>query len=359
MSSFVERIQDLWNSAKTGRAKTRARFQINRDHVQSHEQLGPPFEKEKYYFQIIINEMFLANSREWWTYYDPMAFIVSSYIYDKKLETQPTVVGPDILKQFEQEVPFGMIYQDTPVTSLNPYQGGALTLTVIFNKIQRQNNADTLLRVVESVSSVISPTLLSSAYTKMAETVIDGVETILGLSQTQPILGYRISINPDIHQKLEPTYFALIDMDEGDVSPEQFWVRDNRLYYGDQADDAEPYRENDFILFSIAQGDKRTDERTLPFYPIWETAQELAARPELHYWNEAKANFNTLKRRLLNSPDLTKPDSTRLRTEYLQELMTRRSEAVDEGNLSAGQGLPQEEIELRKIAQELDALDNF
>lgn len=261
-----------------------------------------------------------------------------------------------MLEQFGQQVPRGMIFQNTPASGLHPYQGGSLTLVIILNRLQRQNNADKLLNVVESISGAIDLSTAFSVYLKVAKTVVDGVETLLGLQETISVLGYRITINPDIGQVLEPSYFALIDADAQQINRNNFWIRDSGLCYGDQLATAQPYRDNDFILFSIAQGKERNDDRTLPFYPLWETTQDLASRPGDYFWEEAKAQFNTLKRELLDSPDLTQPDSKRLRNTYFEELKKRRQDTIMEGQLAPTQ-LSDTEAELQQMAADLDKLD--
>jgi hypothetical protein len=356
MYNFFNRVEALWNGLKAGQAKTRAHFMISRDHIENGAQLGSPFEARQQYFQIVINEMFLANQRQWFVNFDPMAFVASSYIYDKQLETLPLVVGPAMLEQFGQQVPLGMIFQNTPASGMHPYQGGSLTLVIILNRLQRQNNADKLLNVVESISGAIDPSTAFSVYLKVAKTVVDGVETLLGLQQTVPVLGYRLTINPDIGQIFEPAYCALIDAADQQIERNKFWVRESRLYYGDQLATAQPYRGNDFVLFSIAQGKERNDERTLPFYPLWETTQDFASRPGENFWQEAKAQFNTLKRELLESPDLTQPDSKRLRDTYFEELKKRRQDTIMEGQLVPTQ-LSDTEAELQHMATELNKLD--
>ena len=37
------------------------------------------FEVGKHYFAVMINELFLAKSREWWTLYDPMAVVTTEW----------------------------------------------------------------------------------------------------------------------------------------------------------------------------------------------------------------------------------------------------------------------------------------
>lgn len=357
MTSLGQRLQAMWNGAKAGKAQKRAHFAISRDHVD--RPLGPPFKPREYYLQIRINEMFLANEREWFAKFDPMAFAVGSYIYDKQLEVSPYVVGPAMLKQFGQAVPLGMIFENTPVSGLHPYQGGPLTLTIMLGKVRRANNADRLLQVVESISAAIAPSAAFATYLSIAGTVMDGVDAILGLNETDAVLGYRVTINPDVGDTLQPTFFALIDEDEAEIDRDQFWVKDSRLFQGSQQATAQPYRDSDYILFSIAQGDSRHDEMTLPFYPLWEAARELAGRPDLHFWKEAKAQYLTLQRSLINSPDLTRIDNQRLRNEYLEELKGIREAAVLASELAGGIDLPKDEFELGQASDALDKLDRF
>ena len=351
MASIWDRLQNLWNDARAGETRTPACFSIKAEQ-------GVPFSPRQHYFQIVINEMFLANEREWFAEYSPMAFVAATYIYDNKRETSPFIVGPSMLEEYGHKLPQGMIFRNTPVTSLHPYQGGELILTVILYKVQRKNNVDNVLKVLEKVSSVINPAVPAidfPSYLKIAHSIMDGVETLLGLEETVPVVGYRLTINPDIGQPLEPTYMVLIDSDEREVKKDEFLVRESRLHHGSQ-----PYRREDFVLLKIAQGDKRTDEQTLPFYPLWETTREMATRSANdHFWDETKAHFKTLNRALLNSPDLTKPDYDRLSDEYLAEVKEQRERAIALGSLKATSELPEEETRARRMAEELDELDDL
>ncbi len=364
MSNVFIRVTRLWNNLQAGPAKTRACFMISRNHIDMGNQLGNGFKARDHYFQLIINEMFLANERQWFVTYDPMAFVASSYIYATRQETLPIVVGPTMLQQLGQEAPASPIFRNIPVTGLHPYQGGGLTLTIILNRLQRQNNAEKLLQIVENISGAIDPSTALLTYLKIARAVLAGAEMLFGLAQTIPVVGYRTTINPDIiGQPLEPGYFALIDADTKQVAQDKFWVRDSHLCYGDSLATARDYRDHDFILFSIAQADKRSDERTLPFYPLWQTAQDLAARPEQPYWDAAKKEFNVLLRELLISSDLTRPDMERLQGEYFAELEKRRKMARRAQGLPSVPGQPgqlqlsEPETTLRQVAAALDKLD--
>jgi hypothetical protein len=361
MGDLMNVVQSWWSRLKSSEAKTRAHFAIERKHTDDATTLGGHFEAKQHYFQVIVNEMFLANSREWWVTYDPMVVAAASYIYDMNVETVPFVSGPSMLKDFGHPTPEGMIFRNTPVSGLHPYQGGAFTLTLMLYKVQRKNNAERLLQVVEGISRSLDPSNTLTAYLKVAGTIVDGVESILRLEETVPVLGYRVSSNPDVKQMLNPDYWVLVDEDSAaaTMKPELFRVSQSRLYHSGGNGQEQEYRDHDFVLFRIAQGVKRTDESTLPFYPLWTTARDFAARADDEFWKEAKAQFNTLKRSLLSSPDLTTPDSARLRSAYLEELKKVRQDSVNESNLGGEKTLSEEEKDLRRMGAELDKLDKL
>ena len=83
------------------------------------------FQSDQHYFQVRINEMYLKYSRNWFSRYDPMVFVVSEFTYDKKAEAVPFVVGQQMMEKFEKNTPTGMIFSDTRVAGVHPYRGGA------------------------------------------------------------------------------------------------------------------------------------------------------------------------------------------------------------------------------------------
>jgi hypothetical protein len=358
MPSIASRVANLWNTVAHSEAQTREHFQIPPSQIESSSAPGTPFEPKRHYFQVILNEMYLEHDREWFATYDPMAFVACSFVYENSTRTIPTVIGPQMLEQYKQAVPRGMIFRNTPAMTLNPYVGGPVTITMILGKIQRDNYADRLLSVIEKLSSALVPSTATATYIPIAEAVMEGVETLLGLSETESILGYNVTYNPVEGENFAPGYFALLDTTK-QIDRSRVWVKESRLYAGATLDDAKPYTDSDFAVFSIARATRRTDENLLPFYPIWQTTRDLAARTGDHFWQEAKANFNTVKRSILLSPDLTTDDSKDLRSRYLAELKDIRTEAALEGNLAAAVSLSDEEAELAGMAAELNQLDEL
>jgi hypothetical protein len=357
---MLDRAKELLGKAKAEQARTRAHFPIPPERVEDRgaEDLAAeePFAPHRHYFQVVVNEMHLANSREWHKRYEPMVFVAATYIYDKDEQTSPFVVGSALLKRFGQPLPSGLIYRNVPVTGLHPYQGGALTLTVFLIALESQNNADRLLDVVERIAGAVSPSIAFTTYLKLADPVMRGVESLLGLDEARPILGHHGTTNPDVRQRFVPEYFAMIDADEAQVDPTRFHVCDSRLHM-DDGNGSVPYRERDFVLFKVTQGVQRSDEQTLPFFPLWREALDFAGTPDDASWREAKARFLTLNRTLRSSPDLTEPDADRLRSMYLEQLKRARNQAVDYSNLGNIDEPGPVEVAFRDAADELDRLD--
>src|SRR5436309_885560 len=84
-------------------------------------------------------------------------------------------------------------------------------------------------------------------YIKVADVVLGGVETLLGLATTKPLVALRREFDPDGQDVFEPGYFALIHKSENEVAADRLWVRGNRLVQGDSLAAATPYRDADYV----------------------------------------------------------------------------------------------------------------
>ncbi len=333
MPSIVERCQNIWDGIRQGKTSLPGIITIPHDHINIGEKVGVPFLKGEHYFQVRINEMYLAYDRQWFSRYAPMVSVVSEFIYDKREEAVPFVVGPSMLKQFGQEIPVNMVFRDTRAVGPHPYHGGRLSLAVILYQIRREDYARDLLHLIENITNVLNVSLPLSNYMKVADTALDGIESIMGLQDTVPLLGARKEFDPDGNDVLQSGYFALIDLPNTQVDSSQFWVINQRLHYGQSLAQAVPYQNASFVLYSITQSDERSDLRTLPFYPLYERILADASEPYDTIWERTKVNMTTLAQQLILSPDLTSTHADRLTEQYTTEMVKRRKIAVARGML--------------------------
>lgn len=362
MPTLLERWQVLWGHVKESSAVRTARFHIPSERTDRSAELGQPFKKDQHYFQVRVNEMFLARDRQWFTSYDPLVFVVSEFLYDKAVQAVPFVVGPSLLEQYKQELPEGMVFENIRVAGLHPYKGGRLNLAVVLYQTKRQNYAHELLAMIERTAGVLDFSTALSSYLKVATAVLDGIEDLFRLGDTVPLIGMSTQIDPDAGDVLAPGYFVLINAPEGRVDASQFWVSQNRLLIGDTLQTAQPYGGADYVLYSIAQTERRSEEETLPFYPLFEQAKDAAGRATQDgnddpNWKSARAAMVTLAVTLDKSPDLIAPQSEELVEQYKDELLKLRKRVLELGALSgpvAEQPSPEDEQRLRKAVDILD-----
>lgn len=301
--------------------------------IESGEQV-PRFEPGKHYFSVVINELFLANSRQWWNLYDPMALVLSEFTYGGQRSVVPYVVGPSMLKDKVQQVPNGMTITDTQVAGIHPYVGGKFALTVILAQVKRDSYSKRLLSVVENISAAfpIGPAL--QPHLKVAGAIMDGVESLFGMEDTKPIMGHRFEFNDGVTPWLTPGFFALIDADEQTIDRAKLSVLRGRLRNG-RTENAPAYSDHDYLLYSLSCLEQRNDVSELPFHQIFFTALQNAGSLEEGAWDRAKANLVTLFQALLVSPDLTWAQAQRLIEGYRSKLLETRDKVRSFSELAA------------------------
>lgn len=337
MATLAERCSNIWNNMRKSPRQVPSGIMISSSQVEEKNNSDNiPFtviKPNKHYFQVRVNEMYLSFSREWFAEYDPMVFAVSEFVYDKKKEAIPFVVGPTMMEKFGKRLPKGMIFSDTRVAGLHPYRGGQLTLSIILYKVQTGNMVRKLLRLIENTANVLDFASALTTYLKVADVVIDGVESLLELGGSEPLIGLRKEFNP-ADDELRPSYFVLINLPDTDIDTAKLWVRNRRLYYGDTLQSSEPFRDADFVLYSVTLAPQRSDLSTLPFYPQWEHTQREALDPREDSWLSAKANMASLMQSMLLSPDLTDQQALELVEEWRKKLVSFHKMAVDNANMS-------------------------
>jgi hypothetical protein len=283
------------------------------------------------YVLIRVNELFLSESRQWFTEIEPVVFASTEFLYGGQERTDPFVVGP----KKDETLPRGMVLKNTTVSGPHPYRGGPLTLTVVLSRLPVGNVARPLLEVIEATGKALDPSIGLSAYLKVGNVMLAGFEKLLGLDGVQPLIGFRNTVNPDAGDTFEPGYFALIDIPAPD--PAQFWVKNDELLHGATLESAKPFRAADFVLFQITRAPNglRGDLDKLPFYPLWRKALEVASSPTAGAWDEAKANLAVLATAINLSPDLTWEQGRSLLEDYIAQLTAVHEETLKLSKLAA------------------------
>jgi hypothetical protein len=280
-----------------------------------------PLRSGEDYCEVVLDEVFLPNGRSWLTTYDPMVLVVTELAYDHVVQPIPCVVGPAMVERYGGEAPHGMRFSRVRVAGLHPYAGAGLSLTIVLYRVPRANVAADLLRLVERAAALVPAATALTTYLKVGELVLDGVERLTGLDDTEPVLGVRHEISG---ADLRPSSFALASADPG--AP--FWVRDGRLMAGPTSEQAVPYETGEHLLVSVRRQAARDDETTLAFYPLFEELLAEAADPSGDAWKSVQNRWVELARELLRSPDLTEPQKDELYERFRERLRVEHKRAV-------------------------------
>lgn len=326
MSGVFNTVSRIWNEVRAGHQPLPTVATIPPDHCRPANTAGYTIPRDQMYFNIRINEMHLAENRQWWTVYDPLVVVVTEFNHAQERVAIPTVIGPNLIrKQAQSDQPrYGVVLLDTRVTGPHPYRGGDVDVSVGFYRVQRANSAHALLKVVDSLSTSLGAPGEVLTIAKMGGALLEGVEGLLGLQETTYLAGHRISMANSPFDPFRAGFSALI----APPAPEDLtnlWVRDRRLYV-EEGGRGRPYRDSDFVLLSITGTEMRGDENLLPFHPLKVDAISALLDGEDGI-KRGKANLIAAYQQMRRSPDVTAAEANRLFDSWLQEFETEKTRA--------------------------------
>jgi hypothetical protein len=294
---------------------------------------GTDVQKDKCYLTLTVNELFLANARRAWANYQPMVVFATSFIRGDKTITVPAVVGPSLLAQPGQPLPESLLINDIEVAGPIPYRGGTLTISVVLYRLKHSDYARDLLRMVKGVSEAIGPAADLGMLTKVGGALLDGLESLIGLGDTEAVMGHRFTLSPVGSGGMKTFSAALVG--PGAPSIDHLSVDGGRLRT-DNGLQTTAFTAADYVLYSLSAPARRTDESTLPFYSLYERAKQDAYRGGDDNWKAAKATFSELWQQMMVSPDLTSEQAEELFEDWKQKLLKEKQRGENERLLSIG-----------------------
>ena len=316
------------------------------EQVERAKDLNDSFYPDKNYFTVRVNELFLHQDREWLRKYDPVVFIASEFVYDNKKVEIPFVVGPHLIqKSLNEELVTknGYVIRNTTVAGTHPFKGDPFTLTVVLARLEKKDYLRDVLKLVESAASTYTGGFVNMVnnYLKVSKLVLDGIDTLFDKKEVMGLIGHRKTLMLNARDDFKPGYFVLINRPEREISDgiryekKNFFVKGNgELYYGNSIENCEPYRDADYVLYSVLATNNRTDIDQLPFYPQWEEllgyAMPLTKISE-EQWELIKAKFFALHSNMRLSPDLIHEQVKKLIETYKTELKEIRKDKEDLG----------------------------
>lgn len=298
---------------------------------------APRIKRNREYFAVWLNELFLSQSGRWWVEFDPMVFVATEFEYDKSRIVVPFVVGPALIaKATKDEVPKGMVIRNTRVAGPYPFRGSTVALTVMLYQVKRTDYSRKLLQVVEGVSGALDFASSLGSFNKVAASVMDGVEVLLGLGDTQAVMGQRTEFDSSDFSRNNR---AILNSQAFPEAGKAFGVTDKRLVYGAAGSAGSDFRDSDYVLYSIHGDADRDDDRELPFYRLYEAALTAALGGTEEDWKRAKSTLLTLYQSMVLSADLTRDQADRLFDAYQADILAAKAKAERVRDLAATQTL--------------------
>lgn len=317
-------FSSFWQKIAGSPARLPSRLAIRTENTDQQKFLGSPFVRHKHYFTVVVNEMFLTQKRQWFSEFTPAVMACSEFLYDGKKQAVPFLVGPAMMQGKMERLPAGFVFQNTTVAGQHPYLGGEFAVSIVLARLKTNDYLRKILKILESTSATYMGGFgkMVSQYSKVADIVLDGFDDLLGNEDLQPVLGQRLAFQ-GINEDFSPGYYAIIDLPEKELQAEKFFVKRNQLLHGKDAATASPFRDADYVLYSILSSSTRNDTDALPFHQEFSALQELISdMQEIGPTEKTLLNGRlfSLQALIRSSPDLIRPQAGEMIAEYRAEI---------------------------------------
>ena len=318
----------LWEKIKGSSTSVTQSIPIPPAQLSDVDPMPRRIESKNHYFSVVINEMFLAQNKQFLKSYDPLVFSVCEFTYKGQPKVVPFVVGPSLISKSIKDVPGGLAITDTQVAGLYPYAGGKLAITIILAQVETESTVKQILQFAHNLARAFPAAAMLESHLKVAGILFDAVETLLGLPGTKPLIGHRWEYDDNQTPYLTPGYFALIKDQTPGSHGGRYSVSGGRLFENTSGA-PKPYRETDFVLYSLLARERRNDIDHLPFYYLFDRCLVAAGNPSAESWGRAKAGLVALLQEMITSPDLTWIQARELIAQFKKEVEATQKLARD------------------------------
>jgi hypothetical protein len=290
---------------------------------------GNPFMAHQDYVIVRLGSMFLKDSRVLWLKLSPLAHTLVSQAGRTKTRSETAVIGPTQFGDLATAPADRTTILNQRVAGPAVWRGGDLKVAAGLFAVPKDKAASALLDTVGQLSALAIPGLQSGL--DIARIVKTGVESLLGLDGTKPILAVNDALgDPSTAPQgtgASPCVLTGIAAPASQIDFTRLWIRENRLWEGNRADALSPYEAHDHLLITIERGPAREDWRGLPRLLPHETALDTVLRDASLEIDVAKTRLNAafaaFDADLTTEEDLTDPDKDRIRGEVIVELQRR------------------------------------
>lgn len=281
------------------------------------------------YVVVRLASMFLRNSRELWLKLSPLAHASITLNGRTAPRTEAAVVGPAQFGDLATASAERSVVLNQRLSGPAVWRGGDLSIAVGLFAVPKDQAVGALLDTLGKLSALPIPGLASGL--EIAGIVKSGVEGLIGLQGTRPVLGVKDAFTDagvaTAGLWAGPCVLAGIAAPLADVDFDRLWVREGRLFEGNSAAALRPLEAHDHLLVSVEKGAERQDWRGLPRLTPHEAAFDAVlreaglGRPQAE--QRLSDGFVDFDADLSAEDELTNPDKDRIRGEVAAELRRR------------------------------------
>jgi hypothetical protein len=282
------------------------------------------FQEGQHYFRLRLAEMFLKDDRKLFRKYVPVVSSVVSLQFGSNAAQQlPSVAGPLALNLNESSLGKG-VQLNYSLTNLVPYRGGNVSISAALLAYVNKDYFPAFLSLANSISSLLTIGQLSATL-KVVDSAVSALQDLLDGGDKDIRLVYHneyAGTDSLGGVSLRNGYFAVINADASKFNPEQLFVKNSQLYFGDDPQSAKPLTGYDYMLFSVEAALYRDDFRYFAEYNnLLYTAIEKGMTDKA----EGDAVIRAAMLAVFKSADLTYVDKTRVAAALKQEYEERIS----------------------------------
>lgn len=288
-----------------------------------------PFAAQQDYVVLRLAEMYLKTIRVLWRERYPVVHAFVTYGDAGAPRSVTTVAGPGQLHDLgtaNLDRLVGLAYRLAgPIV----YDGHDIDLLAGLYAVPARDGAKPLLDTLSQLAGVVPGLAQADAIAGVIKT---GMEGLLGIADTELVLGIRDSLKPEgagQGRTARPGFLVASNAPQAGLDPTQLWIREGRLYAGVNPVAARPFDSHDMMLFELHRGPSRaTTFATLP--ALSERVAELDAilrdGPNADLEARLNASYRKLEDQLRASTELTAPDKAAIRSLVADDLKKRVKE---------------------------------
>jgi hypothetical protein len=252
------------------------------------------------YFRIWLTEMFLSQSRAWFTAWHPAVHCSVKLTFNN----QSAVSFSSVAQAPEQAKANGVLL-NYKLSELMPFNGGDIEIAAGLLALQGASDLRFAINLLASFSSLVAPPLGQAI--AIADRVTGGVETLINQTNGDIHLPFHqifTSAQGGGSNDLRPGYYAVLLANANNFEAKELSIRKDRLEFKGQ-----PLTGVDYMLFRIEGRAERDDWR---FAAIAEPLKQ--AKEAILGGDEARAKtlINQAIVAAFNSPDLAEADRVRV-----------------------------------------------